>query len=245
LVLNEIFINLYKDFFSPQTCIGCGKLGSGYVCSDCLGEIEKVKDNICDYCGSKLPEGVSSYHLCGFCKNRQFMFYRLRSYGKYEGIIKKIIISYKYNKIFSLAQCLVDFLKELFKYAYGKEKIDFIDTVPDFQKGQESQYAKPVNREKNHMQIIASKLSDSLGIPYADNIIKLKKTVRQQLLNGDARIRNVKNIFKVKDPLLYYGKNILLIDDVITTGSTINEISKSMKRCMADKIFVITVARVN
>ncbi len=247
--LYNIIVNLYKNFFSPQTCLNCGEICSGYICHNCAKKINKIKGNICSYCGSPLPKEIKPDSLCNFCKEKQFSFYKLRSFGTYEGLLKKAIISFKYNKIYSVSSELADLLKEMLFEHFSKEKIDFIEAVPDSDIIGNEEYVTYENNykkiESSHMKLLASKLSESADIPFADNIIKIRKTFRQQMLNKNERLFNLKNVFKARNPLLYYRKNIMLIDDVVTTGSTINEIAHAMKRCMADKIFVMTLARVN
>lgn len=225
--------------------MNCGELCSGYLCSDCVKKINKIKGNICNYCGSLSAESNISNTFCNFCKDKHFSFYRLRSFGIYEGLIKKSIISFKYNKIYSISSELASFLKELVNKHFSGQDIDYIETVPDFINGQENNFGNQEDSENNHMKILSARLAELTGIPFADNIIKLRKTLKQQKLDQNERLFNLKNVFKTRDPLLYYRKNILLIDDVITTGSTINEVAYALKRGMADKIFAITLARVN
>lgn len=247
--LYNFIVNLYKNFFSPQTCLNCGELYSGYICADCVRKIDKINGNLCSYCGSLLSGESKSDSLCSFCKEKEFSFYKLRSFGRYEGILRKAIINFKYNKIYSVSSELARLLKEMLIEHFPDEDIDFIETVPDFDIRQDEAYFNYENSfkktERSHMELLASELSELTKIPFADNIIKIRKTSRQQMLNKNDRLFNLKNVFKARNPLLYYRKNILLVDDVVTTGSTINEVSCAMKRCMADKIYVMTLARVN
>lgn len=237
--------NLYKSFFTPQTCLSCGKLFSGYICKDCAKKLNRIKDNICNYCGSVFPDCDKNEKPCPFCKNKSFYFYKLRTFGRYEGLLKRFITSFKYKKIYSVSSELSSFLKEVFLRYFADEHIDFIETVPEFSSNQENfkNTAGADIKEKNHMYILATAFSRLMGIPFADNVIKIKNTLRQQLLRRNERMHNLKGAFKVKNTLLYYRKNILVIDDVLTTGSTINEVSYAIKRSQADKIFVITLAR--
>lgn len=171
---------------------------------------------------------------CPACRECGYNFYRLRSFGLYKGILKKLIIKFKYGKIYTLAPVLNSFLKKTYLENYSNEKIDYMDTVPDFTvfKGGFTYHGTQTD---NHMQILAKMFSKETGIPYEGNIIKIKKTLRQQNLGVYERKVNLEGVFKASDMLRAVKKNILLIDDVWTTGNTLNEISKALKNCGAQK----------
>jgi competence protein ComFC len=179
---------------------------------------------------------------CPVCRECGYNFYMLRSFGPYRGILKKLIIKFKYGKIYTLAPVLTSFLKKAYVENYSKEKIDYVDTVPDFTvfKGG---FTSQGTQTDNHMQILAKMFSKETGIPYEGNIIKIKKTLRQQNLGVYERKVNLEGVFKAADMLKAVKKNILLIDDVWTTGNTLNEISKALKNCGAQKIYLLTIAR--
>ncbi len=149
-----------------------------------------------------------------------------RSFAIYRGGIKKIIKKYKYNKIYDLKEIISKFLAKTYIKNYESEKIDYIETVPG-----------------KHMEILCESFSRLIKIPFAGNIIRIKSILKQQSLSYIQRKSNVKQAFKVRDCLLYYGKNILLVDDVWTTGSTLMEISDVLKKAGADKIYLLTLAR--
>jgi len=179
---------------------------------------------------------------CSICRNSEFSFYRLRSFGIYSKVLKKLIIKFKYNKIYLLAPVLCSFLKEAYLAYYREEKIDFIETVPDFTSGKTVSGNSLYNTE-NHMQLLARLFSKEVKLPYTDNIIKIRKTLRQQNLGMYERKVNLEGAFKAGTLFNVLHKNILLLDDVWTTGNTLNEISKTLKRCGADKIYLLTIAR--
>jgi len=93
------------------------------------------------------------------------------------------------------------------------------------------------------MQILAEDLSKITRIPFLNNIIKIRDTLKQQKLDYYRRKINLTDAFKVRNCLFSYDKNILLIDDVWTTGSTLNEISSILKKSKANKIYLLTLAR--
>lgn len=164
--------------------------------------------------------------MCSFCKNEDFNFYRHRSFTIYEGEIKKIIKKYKYKKIYDLKEVIAGFLEKAYFRNYKYEKIDYMDTVPG-----------------EHMEMLCRSLSGLIKIPFAGNILSIKKIIKQQGLDYMQRKINIKEAFKVKNCMLSYGKNILLVDDVWTTGSTLVEISGILKRAGADRIYLLTIAR--
>lgn len=170
---------------------------------------------------------------CSFCRGENFSFFKLRSYSLYKGEMKSIIKKFKYQKIHALGGVLAKFLIEAYNKYYRNEKIDFIDTVPDFL-GEAC---------LNHMQILCIEMSKKLGLPFINNIIKIRKTSKQQGLDWSQRKKNLEGAFKVKNCLLVKNRNLLLVDDVWTTGSTLNEISKVLKNSKANKIYLLTIAR--
>lgn len=240
---------------------------NGYLCASCKEKINKINGLICNNCGLPILEKndssailkdrnkedddkINNVYLCSYCKNMNFNFYKLRSYGIYEGVLKRVITLFKYDKIYSLADDCVGFFKQAFDEYYYNEKIDFIETVPDYLEENEPSNSYQCNiifynnfSEANHMQIIAYKLSNLTRIPYSNSILKVLKTCKQQKLNKSERIINLVNAFKVRNPFIFHNKNILLIDDVWTTGSTLCEISKVLKYNGANKIYLLTLAR--
>lgn len=224
--INKNFINIFKDIVISPFCTVCGKVGPELLCRQCVSKIEEIDDKICGYCGRPLSRISPDDEMCNFCKNEDFNFYRHRSFTVYSGEIKKVIRKYKYNRIYDLKEVITGFLKRVYIRNYKYEKIDFIETVPG-----------------KHMEIICSLLSRLIKIPFAGNILRVKKIMKQQGLDFMQRKNNIKGAFKVKNCLLYSGKNLLLVDDVWTTGSTLVEITGILKKANANKVYLLTLAR--
>ena len=246
------FLNLkelLKDAFLPPLCASCGKISGQFLCTECLSSIAFLGEDICLRCGSPLSsedsgcryqgnkrfdKKISGYKICSLCKQESFHFYRARSFSLYCDAVSVIIKKYKYKGYDCLGKIITGFLKHAFYFYYGKEKIDYIETVPVYGNG---------TIQVNHMQILAADLAECLRIPYGSNIIKIRQTSKQQKLDRAGRKINLAGAFKVKNCLQSYGKNYLVIDDVWTTGSTLNEISSALKNAGADRIYVLSVAR--
>lgn len=256
------FWELIKDLVFPPLCSICGRESLEIICENCQSKIKVLNDKICSYCGKPFSGGneikekwnilkgeddgqsflAEDHKGCSFCRNEGFNFYRLRSYSLYQGEIKKIIKKFKYNKIYALGEILTKFLVETYDKYYRDEKIDFIDTVPDFL-NKDKIAIKSERANSNHMQTLCQSLSRKIGLPFVNNIIKIRQTCKQQGLDLSQRKNNLAGAFKVKNCLLVSGKNVLLVDDVWTTGSTLNEISKVLKNSKANKIYLLTIAR--
>lgn len=181
---------------------------------------------MCSYCGRPLPADEKSGVRCNFCRIDNFNFYRHRSFAVYSGGIKKIIKKYKYDRIYALKKIISIFFKKIYVKNYKYEKIDYLETVPGM-----------------HMEMICESLSGLIKIPFIGNIIRIKKILKQQGLDFNQRKNNIRNAFKVRNCLVYSGKNILVIDDVWTTGSTLTEISGVLKKAGAERVYLLTLAR--
>lgn len=138
-----------------------------------------------------IDKKTASGRICSLCKNENFYFYKSRSFAFYEGTTAELIKKYKYRKYYFLKDILAGFLKTAYKNYYSKEKIDFIETVPDFMQQRDfNSFGEMQEQGLNHMQIIAARLSALLNTPYSGNIKKIKMTSRQQLLDRSARKLN-------------------------------------------------------
>jgi len=177
--------------------------------------------NICLRCGRGLEDEV-----CTYCQNSSLYYFRARSFAYYSKTIKTLIYRYKEQKVYSLAGLLARFLEACFNSHYGTQPIDYIDGVPG-----------------EHITGLCVQLESKLQIPYANNFIRIKAVSKQKFLGADDRRYNVMGAYKVADCLKFEGKNLLLVDDVFTTGSTLNHMAKLAKAAGAGKIYLLTVAR--
>jgi ComF family protein len=243
-----------KDIILPPVCVLCGRLSQSPLCGSCNCRISFLGSNVCSRCGKPLDDlppvtgkkfcafdkKLTSVNICNLCKIEEYHFYAARSFSLYKGTIAELISLFKYRKYYYLDATLAGFLKHAYEVYYKNEKIDYIDTVPDYNMTAKSAASC---HELNHMQVLAHSFAQKTKLQFADNILKIRKTQRQQLLGRDQRITNLEGVFKVRDCLKAAGKNILLVDDVFTTGSTLNEISVTLKNAGAKRIYLLTLAR--
>lgn len=238
-------IDFIKDIVHPTICAACGKISPGYLCSHCLSGIIPIDINkCCPYCGRPLPlagvkmsghsnemtsstDGRSGKEsICSLCRQEELNFTRHRSYTLYSGDMKKIIKKFKYKKVYGLDNVLAGFLLKTYKKYFSGESVDYIEAVPG-----------------EHTKKLAERFAKIVKIPFKGNIIKIRDTRRQSGLDLGARRTNILDAFKLKDCLVYRNKDILIIDDVWTTGSTLKEICRIVRQCGASKVFLLTLAR--
>ena len=158
------------------------------------------------------------------------------SYGFYGGALKKLILEFKYRGNFIAGDILSKFLLEII----NKEKIngDIICYVPMTKKSIK-------RRGFNQCKVIANNISLYTGIDVSNCIKKVKDTREQKTLSKEARNINVKGVFAISNDCDIRGKNVILIDDVMTTGATVNECKNILKKSGANKIFILTIAKSN
>lgn len=225
-----------EDFlFDPHSCICCNgecDLDNNYrLCSKCVDNINFIDGNYCLKCGEPISDG---YDFCITCKDKTYEFDYARSIMVYDDISSHIILRFKYNgqkwyKI-PLAHLLCDF------YENSDITANVITYVP-----------MPSSREKergyNQAKELALEFSVLSKMPVFDLLERKDDKIKQATLSAEERKANIKDSFKAINKELIKGKDILLIDDVITTGSTANECAKILKKNKARSVFVLTIAR--
>lgn len=234
--------NFTLDLFFPKFCLGCQKEGS-YLCYDCRHLLD-----ICEftYClcerAPRLPIGNINQGKCPKCshKNLSGLFFALPF--KENQLTKKIIYQFKYEPYLKdLAEIIASVLIEYF-IKIGNNTLPFW----------ENSILIPVPLDKNKFKTrgynqseeLAKELSKKIEIPLiVDNLIKMKPTLSQMELSKVEREKNLKDAFAIKNPESLRGKKIFLVDDVYTTGSTMQECAKVLRKSGAKSVWGIAIAR--
>jgi len=229
------------DSFLPPRCINCGKVipNDDGLCEDCFQEITFISSPYCRKCGSPLYEETSSKkRLCGRCSGRKSSPYRLaRSAFEYDEASKNMILSFKFwdktENAKVLGKCLTIASKDILE-----EGADIIVPIP-------LHFTRLFKRRYNQSALLARELSKLTGLKVDFiSVIRHKKTRPQVEFSGRARVKNVRGAFSVKNIDKIKGQRIILIDDVMTTGSTLMECAKALNKAGAKSVDFLTVARV-
>lgn len=190
-----------------ERCMVCDEEGFIGICPSCKSRINKAKNE-----GSIL------------------------SYGFYGGILKSLILKFKYESNYNVGYLLANFLIEIIRES--EIDIDIICYIPMIRKDERK-------RGFNQCKLIANEIGYNLNIPVSNCIKKVKHTKEQKKLTKEERIKNLIGAFEVKSNEDIKNKRVLLIDDVMTTGATIGECTKILKKSGVKEIIVLTIAKSN
>ena len=232
------FTSKLKDICFPITCCNCGKIvDSEGLCLECWKKIKWIDDPKCKICG--VPFEIDIHALCPACIKKKPHFDKAISVFEYNDFSKGIILKFKHSDATYIVRQLSIWLLRVSKDIADDSLI--IIPVP-------VHFFKRLKRKYNQSELLAQRLGKLKGIPYEPRILRKEKhTLQQEGLSRNIRLKNVNGSFGI-DPKfshLLSGKNVILVDDVLTTGATVNECSKILKKYGAEKVFVITAARVS
>ena len=210
------------------------------VCDACLGRVRPLELLAwCDRCQQPLSlaavpaEGVA---LCGPCRQDEPAFARLRSFGAYDAELRRLIVLLKYNRVRPLARLLGGWLATMVQQNPPLAEVDAIVPVPLYPTRQRA-------RGYNQAELLAHELARWMKKPVERRALaRVKDTPSQTGLTPLQRIENVRGAFAASAKL-DLGR-ILLVDDVCTTGATLNACARTLKRAGATEVLAATVARV-
>ena len=230
------------DLFFPKFCLGCQKEGT-YLCDDCrtLLDISEYNYCLCNTKPQRLPPDQKS-GKCQRCQDKKLSGLFSALPYKEKTLTRKLIYQFKYQPYLKdLAKTLASILIEHFVIS-GKNTDEIWENsvlipVPLHKK-------KLKIRGYNQSEELAKELSKILQIPVlSDILVKIKSTKPQMELKKEEREKNLEGVFAVSDTAKFAGKKIFLVDDVYTTGSTMEECAKTLKQAGAKNIWGIVIAR--
>ena len=227
------------QFVLPPQCPCCGKFleeGQQGFCSNCLSEIHWIKPPFCSACGTPFTSEEIQNHPCGGCMMRRKYFAMARALGAFEGSLQTAIHRWKYEGKTYLTPFFAEWMAEGLSRYWEPNFLDLLIPVPLHPQ-------RLRERGFNQALLLAKELSRRTGIPYFKTILKKKKpTLPQVNLSGVEREKGLRGAFHVVEKEELSGKSVLLVDDVYTTGATVNECSKVLVKGGAGRVDVLTLA---
>lgn len=216
------------------TCAGCGKenFNGEYFCDECKSNLPIIEDKFCLHCGRKT---IATENYCSTCKNNMISIDLGRSVFDYKPPIKELIGKFKSYEYKYLANLFCDYMAEFINKDFAC--VDVITFVPMTKKAKNK-------RGFNQAELLAKGMQERCDIPCEKLMEKVKETKSQKSLTKLQRHKNLQEAFKVIDKSKIKDKTILIIDDVTTTGSTLECMAYKLKKAKAKNIYFLTVASV-
>jgi ComF family protein len=225
------------DLIFPALCGGpLAEDDRGKICPNCLRSVRFISPPICPKCGVPFVSRSVEDHLCGQCLRREWHFGSARALGLYEGPIREAIHAFKYEGKAFLAKPLVGLLDRAYPFMdFGS--YDLLVPVPLHPK-------RLRERGFNQALVLARVIGRREGVSCTGFVLRKTRPSAPQIhLSPTEREKNVKGSFAVADPAKVRGKKVLLIDDVMTTGATVNECARGLLKAGAMGVDVFTLAR--
>lgn len=231
------------DIVYPKTCLVCKTSLKGadsidnLVCTGCWSRIKKNPPPFCHCCGRHLEAKNALKNICLKCVRKKTHFDRAFSPCLYDGVLKELIHEFKYNgKDYlgrSLSRLMIEFIKEF------KVPLDYVDLIVPVPLHK----ARLREREFNQAQVLSKHVAGEFNKKMLeDALTRNRYTKTQTELEQNLRLLNVQDSFSAARSQDIKGANILLVDDVLTTGATSSEAAYTLKKCGANIVFVLTLA---
>lgn len=220
----------------PQACCLCEQpvLCREWVplCTACFSKLRGFRTALCPVCG------IPSAARCVPCRTDSIPYSCARAYGPYLGDLRDLIWSYKFKGFRRLSYPLSRLLLSTFGEHFKERPPDLLMAVP-------SNPERLAERGFDHVGRLVRSLSHSLGLPFFQGLRREVNTLPQFGLNMDERVRNLEKAFSLEGSQVLDGRAVLLVDDVMTTGTTVVQVCKLLrKQSSVDRIDVLTIARV-
>jgi ComF family protein len=225
------------DLLLPPRCLSCGTpvTRSGTLCVECWRGITFLGRPCCACCGLPFEFDLGESALCGSCAQDRPIYDRARAALRYDEDSRKLILAFKHGDRLHLAPMFGNWLKQA--SAELLAETDLVLPVP-------LHWTRLFARRYNQAALLAQALHKVGGPPVAvDWLVRKRRTPPQGQGGREARRRNVAGAFALKPGKSVAGLRLVLIDDVLTTGATVSECAKVLKRAGAARIDVLTLAR--
>lgn len=221
------------DLLYPKRCCFCGQISYTEKCPDCAEKVIYIAEPRCKKCGR--PVRYDEQEYCYECQRLSHFYIQGKSIWLHKSPVNNSIYQFKYHNRRIFGEYYAHEMYRLFRKDIEAWKIDVIIPIPLHKKRRRK-------RGYNQAEIVAKELGEKVGIPVDCKFVFRKKATKaQKELTAKDRKQNLKNAFEVKDTR-YQEKNILLIDDIYTTGSTIDAVAETILVKMKCNIWFLTIS---
>jgi len=223
----------------PATCTICGKhvRAGEYLCDGCEAKIIRIVPPFCETCSEPFEGSINTAFSCANCAHRTIHFDAAVAAYRGRTIVRDVIHEFKYNRQIHLRHLVARWLRAaLDDERLRDHRFDVIVPVP-------LHPARQRERGFNQASLLAELLSAHTSIPSRPLLKRIRYTTTQTALDRSERMENLHNAFRLRKNADVRGLRVLLIDDVLTTGSTLSECARVLKRAGAKSVHAATAAR--
>ncbi|HVU07159.1 MAG TPA: ComF family protein [Verrucomicrobiae bacterium] len=235
------WLNVGLGFLYPEICQLCGveraTKKEGFVCRRCWQQIRFIRPPFCERCGLPFEGDLTTSFECSNCREMELHFRSARSAVVAKTTVLEIIHRYKYQRQLWFEPFLINLLLREALPVLQNQGWNLIVPVPLYS-------VRAREREFNQAAQLAKHLSTAAKIPLNLKLIRrISPTATQTLLTREQRAANVRGAFAIQKGAKLNGENIILVDDVFTTGATTNECARILRASGAGDVCVWTAAR--
>ncbi len=230
---NAILAPLDKLLF-PPVCLACSQpvdSAAEVLCPDCRARALPIRKNYCAKCGAPLESAT-----CEACSHLAYAFDYARSAYIHKTPTQELVHHLKYDGLTSPAAFFSQALLSIPAAKRLRGNFDLVTAVPLHRVRQR-------DRGYNQSELLARRLAAELGLPYANPVLRRVNTRSQTNLSRQARLDNLSGAFVLSRKANIAGKRVIVVDDVFTTGTTVNEVAKALKAGGAARVAVLTATR--
>jgi len=231
----EAFLNaLY-----PPHCAKClADTDSGvHLCLICAAQARKIKSPFCRQCSQPFEGAIEGEFVCAHCRDRKLHFDCAVAPYLSRDVVREFIHRFKYERQYFLRRPLADWMAEALEDSrITAQPFDAFVPVPLHR-------ARYRERDFNQAEVLAKLIAKRAGKPVLSALQRIRYTTTQTRLNREERMENLRNAFRVRHASLVQSRHLILVDDVFTTGSTVEECARVLRHAGAASVRVVTVAR--
>jgi len=238
VALPEI-VSAAASLLYPPTCVVCSAnvARTEYLCADCQRRAPRIVPPFCSKCSEPFPGAIDGAFTCANCANRTLGFDAAVSAYRSRGVVRFIVLQFKYNRQLQLRHPIAEWLEEAMNDPRLRPRyFDLVVPVP-------LHPARLRERGFNQAELLAKILAQKINVPLNSALERIRYTTTQTAFDRVERMENLRGAFRLRKKIGVRGLHVLLVDDILTTGSTLSECARVLREAGAQSVYAVTAAR--